>query len=482
MGLSHLELREVLAQLLQLENGLLHEIYQPTPTELILELRAQREQVLVLLSIRSGLARLHWVVKRTPNPAKPFSFQMLCRKELSGRLEKLEQLPGERVVRLHFQGAQKRILQAELLDKHGNLLLLDEQGLLLGSLQPGTMLRPLLLGQAPPPLPPPPPGLMARDRFQLREPGCSYQEAVARFFQAEEEKQALLGLQEKLARGLRREVKRLVRLQADLNGDLKRAEQADKHRKFGDLLQISLRQLKRGMTHIVLPDLFSEAQPLLEIPLDPQLDPVANLQRHYRLYRKYDASITRVLERLEHTERLLVQHQQTLEQVETCRELAPLQALDTQLKLPSHKQAPPQRHAKPEERMPYWRFRGRSGAEIWVGRSAEDNDRLTFRKARGNDVWLHVRGRPGAHVVIPVRPHPPDLETLLDAAVLALKYSGTAMGEKGDVAYTRVQHCRKVAGGAPGLVSFSQDKTLYVTLEETHLQALQKLDADEKAL
>lgn len=476
MGLSHLELHAVLAELTPLEHGLLNEVYQPTPVELILELRAQREQLYLLLSVKAGLARMHRLARRPPNPAKPFSFQMLCRKELSGRLEKIEQLPGERVVRLHFQGASQRILQAELLDKHGNLLLLDEQGLLLGSLLPGSPSRMLLPGQVPPPLPPPPPGRTIRDRFQARAPALSYQEAVAAFFRAEEEKLEFRQLQEQLSTGLRREIKRLLRLQEDLHGDLKRAEQADQHRKYGDLLQISLRQLKRGMTFIVLPDLFTEGQPPLEIPLDPQRDPLENMQRHYRLYRKYDASITRVLERLEQTEQTLIAYQKQLEQVERAEDVELLRSLGGTLHLPNRKQALPQRRVKADERLPYWRFRSRRGAEIWVGRSAQDNDALTFRKARGNDVWLHVRGRPGAHVVVPARPHAPDLETLLDAAVLALKYSGTAMGEKGDVAYTRVQYCRKVAGGPPGLVTYSQDKTLFVTLDEEILQQLQKLD------
>ena len=81
-------------------------------------------------------------------------------------------------------------------------------------------------------------------------------------------------------------------------------------------------------------------------------------------------------------------------------------------------------------RLPYRSFFDRDGVEIRVGRSGKDNDDLSFRHSRGNDVWLHVRGRPGAHVVI-VRPGPaPSPELLVRAAQLALKYSGLAPGAR----------------------------------------------------
>jgi predicted ribosome quality control (RQC) complex YloA/Tae2 family protein len=77
-------------------------------------------------------------------------------------------------------------------------------------------------------------------------------------------------------------------------------------------------------------------------------------------------------------------------------------------------------------------------------------------------------------VVIPARGTTPDLETLLDAACLALKHSGTPTGERGEVAYTRVKYVRRA--GAPGLVTFSQDKTLYVEVSPERLARVTRME------
>lgn len=478
MGLSHLELSLVLQELGFLQGASLQEVYQPSQSELVLELRAGRTNHLLLLSVQSSLARLHLIERRPPNPLKPFPFQMLCRKELLGRLERIEQVPEERVVRLHLTGPLSRTLQCELLDRHGNLMLLDADGLLLGSLQPGNHHeRPLQLQQPVPPLPPPPPHRTVRDRFSFRPEGQRYTDAVEQFFNQEVRRLAILDLKTRLATALRREIKRLERRIEDLNGDLVRAETAEKHRRYGDLLQIHLREIRRGQAHITVPDLFEDDASPLEIPLDPSLDPIGNVQRHYRLYKKYDNSIPMVLERLEAAEREVKRYARILVLAEAAESLELLEQLQRDAHIPPRSQ----RHARAKstlERLPYSRYLTPRQTEIWVGRSAQDNDTLTFRVARGNDAWLHVRGRPGAHVIVPARPATPDLETLLDAATLALKHAGLPVGEKAEVAWTRAKYVRKVAGGHPGQVTYSQDKTLFVTLSQERLDSLTRVESE----
>jgi predicted ribosome quality control (RQC) complex YloA/Tae2 family protein len=81
-------------------------------------------------------------------------------------------------------------------------------------------------------------------------------------------------------------------------------------------------------------------------------------------------------------------------------------------------------------------FVSKDGWAIWVGRTKDENLELTFKHARGNDVWMHLRGRPGAHLVIPVQPGKSvPLETLLDAANLTLHYSNGGSWGKTEVDY-----------------------------------------------
>jgi predicted ribosome quality control (RQC) complex YloA/Tae2 family protein len=129
---------------------------------------------------------------------------------------------------------------------------------------------------------------------------------------------------------------------------------------------------------------------------------------------------------------------------------------------------------------PYRLFRSASGVAILVGRNAEGNDALTVKVARGNDVWMHARGRAGAHVVVRVeKGKAPDGETVLDAAHLAAHFSDARGEPQVDVAWTRAKHVRKVKGAAPGAVTYSQDRTLLLRIEGLRIERL--LASEEEA-
>ena len=116
---------------------------------------------------------------------------------------------------------------------------------------------------------------------------------------------------------------------------------------------------------------------------------------------------------------------------------------------------------------------------LLVGRSARQND-ATLRAARGNDYWLHCRDYPGAHVFVrhlPAKSVP--LETLLDAANLALYFSKARGAGQADVYYTQVKYLRRprggdraAAGSAPGRVIPTRARNLFVRLDQARIQRL----------
>jgi predicted ribosome quality control (RQC) complex YloA/Tae2 family protein len=119
------------------------------------------------------------------------------------------------------------------------------------------------------------------------------------------------------------------------------------------------------------------------------------------------------------------------------------------------------------------------GLAILVGRSARENDRLTFRLAQGRDWWLHAQGLPGSHVVV-LNPAgaalPP--RTLREAAWLAAYYSQGRASGRVEVDYTQRKHVRRVKGGEPGQVTFTQNRSVLIDLGDAELrQVLERLDA-----
>jgi hypothetical protein len=131
------------------------------------------------------------------------------------------------------------------------------------------------------------------------------------------------------------------------------------------------------------------------------------------------------------------------------------------------------RRPVPEPRVPYRRFLSADGSPLLVGRGARDNDALTLHHARTHDLWLHARGVPGAHVVVPLARGEvcPDAR-LLDAATLAAYFSD-ARGERVvDVQHAERRHVRKPRGSAPGAVVVDRERVLVLRVESDRLSRL----------
>ncbi len=108
------------------------------------------------------------------------------------------------------------------------------------------------------------------------------------------------------------------------------------------------------------------------------------------------------------------------------------------------------------------RYTSADGLEILVGRTGRQNDALTFDLARPDDLWLHARGVPGAHVVVRSSGGEVPEGTLQEAAQLAAYFSASRAATTVPVDWTRRRHVRRIREGLPGLVSYTGERTLQV--------------------
>jgi predicted ribosome quality control (RQC) complex YloA/Tae2 family protein len=113
------------------------------------------------------------------------------------------------------------------------------------------------------------------------------------------------------------------------------------------------------------------------------------------------------------------------------------------------------------------------GYTIYVGRNNRQNDWLTLRAAKDNDIWLHTQNIPGSHVIIkcPDNQLPPE-KVLLTAAELAAHHSRARSSSRIPVDYTRRRHVKKPAGARPGFVIYDHQRTVYVTPHQEKIAAL----------
>jgi predicted ribosome quality control (RQC) complex YloA/Tae2 family protein len=211
----------------------------------------------------------------------------------------------------------------------------------------------------------------------------------------------------------------------------------------------------------------------VRLSLDPALSPRANMERLYRRYRRIAESAARVESRAAEVRGRLASLQGLLAELEDADPALARIEREARRHGATPRVARPGRRRAEEPPASHRTFRSLAGVPILVGKGAAENDELTVRVARGNDVWLHARGRPGAHVVMKLpRGGSPDQESLLDAAHLAAHFSDARGEAAPEVIYTRAKWVRKTRGAAPGAVTYSQEKAIAVRMEPGRLERL----------
>jgi predicted ribosome quality control (RQC) complex YloA/Tae2 family protein len=103
----------------------------------------------------------------------------------------------------------------------------------------------------------------------------------------------------------------------------------------------------------------------------------------------------------------------------------------------------------------------KEGFTILIGKNSRQNEEVTFHQATGNDLWLHARGVPGAHVIIKAGSREIPRATIDQAASLAAYYSQARGSTSVPVDYTLQRHVRHMKNGGPGMVIYEHEKTIY---------------------
>ena len=434
-------------------------------------------------------------VARHTGPLGPF-FRRVALDLNGATLVRLEQVAGDRILRVEFTSAlagEKRLLFAELVGRHANLLLAGPGERILDWLVPppeasaGKVTR-LALGEpwnAPPGRPSRPegvPGLAAL----LEAPAQAAPELldglraelswrVERTLGAQLEhvgrERDLRDLRERLERRCAR-AKSLV---YGLEQRLEAAAGAQRVLQDGELLKANLGRVIRGAKFVELEDWFSSEPATRRVSIDPKRSPQENVSAIFDRFHKLERSSADVqhelaLARTKHA--AFVDLLARLAAPEADPNAIEAQAISAGWLEPAQV-ADPRKRKEQEARKPYREYKGLHGSAILVGRSAKDNDELTLRVARGNDLWLHTSDAPGSHVVLRLeRGVEPDPEEILDAAMLAVHFSPLSEASKAAVHVARRKQVHKPRGAKPGLVALSGGKTLEVRMQPDRVRRL----------
>jgi len=244
--------------------------------------------------------------------------------------------------------------------------------------------------------------------------------------------------------------------------------ESDKYRKYGELIKAYSYQIPHGVDSVELFDW--ETNQNVVVPLEPHLSPIENSVKYFKIYNKLKKKLEGLSEReivLKRELEYLKQLQDTVENAETLEELEEIEEemIENDLIKKTHKRKIGKSKSEKSRSEP--RKYMYKGFTILVGRNNKQNDELV-RKSSEHDIWLHVQGMPGAHVVIKTNGKPVDEDVLLYAAKLAAQFSKGKYSTKVPVDYTYIKYVKKPKGFKPGLVLYSNFKTLFVTPDEKY--------------
>ncbi|MGD6833251.1 Rqc2 family fibronectin-binding protein [Sutcliffiella halmapala] len=258
-----------------------------------------------------------------------------------------------------------------------------------------------------------------------------------------------------------------------LENTLVDAKNAEVFQLYGELLTANLYQIARGDKEVEVLNYYSEDAEKITIPLDPQRSPSGNSQRYFQKYQKAKNSLAIVEEQISKAEEEINYFSLILQQVETAspkdiQEIREELAEEGYMKM---KQKRNQKKLKPQKPV-LEVYQSTDGTEILVGKNNKQNDFLTNKIARRDDVWLHTKDIPGSHVVI--RSTEPTEETITEAATIAAYFSKARHSGSVPVDFTKVRNVKKPSGAKPGFVIYEQQQTIYVTPNEEMIIALKK--------
>ena len=243
--------------------------------------------------------------------------------------------------------------------------------------------------------------------------------------------------------------------------ELKKCENREELRIWGELIKANLHLISQGSNFAEVPNYYDPDLKNIRIPLNPALSPSANANKYFKDYTKTYTAEETLLKLTVTDKEELVYFDSVLESISRCRDLSDITEIREELSDAGYiKQQPNRKKQKPKNE--FKEFISNEGYKILVGKNNRQNDYLTTVLAGKNDLWFHTKNIPGSHVIVFCGGNEVSDETILQAATLAALNSKAQNSTQVPVDYTPVKFVKKPNGAKPGMVIYTTNKTVYI--------------------
>ena len=253
---------------------------------------------------------------------------------------------------------------------------------------------------------------------------------------------------------------RLTRKLAIQEKELEATYDRERLRQLGDIVTANIHKIVKGQTLIQCEDFYDEDMKVIDIPISPILSPQQNAAKFYKDYTRMKNAEKELTKQIELGENELYYLKSVLEELNRAQTDAELEEIKRELQDGGYLRADAGKKKMKQGKVPPMRFESTDGYPIYVGRNNRQNEELTFRLARKDDIWCHASKVHGSHVIISCGGTTPPDDTITQAAQLAAYYSETSGGQNIPVDVTPVKQVKKIPNGKPGMVIYHTYKTV----------------------
>ena len=472
MPLNAMLIRCLCAELQPLVGTRVDKIHQPTKDELVLHLRGRGGSQRLLLCVNQSRARAGIITQSVENPPQPTMFCMLLRKHLTGAaLTSITQPELERILRFELAGTSeigeptRFTLCAEFTGRHANVIVVREDNTILDALKRvdfSQSTRAVLPGI---PYEPPPPGGKAPEQMQVPDIGehGSYSRYLELHYHETDRAQRAKQRKAELLKLCGTRAARARRKAQAQTQELARAEDRDHLRVCAELIlanRAQLEQSARGAAAYRLDNYYDENRPL-NIAANPALNPAQNAQAYFKRYRKAKTAAAMLSEFIAQAQAEAAYLDSVADLITRAESAAEIDALRAELESQGYCKPRAGKKSAKTKPLPPIEYRTSEGLRVLVGRNNLQNEQLSFKLAKGSDLWFHVKDYPGSHVILFTEGQPPGEQCIAEAAQLAAWHS-KAQG-RAVVDYTPAKALKKPPGAAPGQVIYHSHQSIIAT-------------------
>ena len=255
---------------------------------------------------------------------------------------------------------------------------------------------------------------------------------------------------------------RLKRKIAIQEKELEETYGRERLRQLGDIVTANIHKIVKGQTMLQAEDFYDEEMKVIDIPISPILSPQQNAAKFYKDYARMKNAEKELTKQLAVGREELSYLQSVLEELNRAATDAELEEIRQELQAGGYLRAEGSKKKMKQAKTAPMRFESTDGFPIYVGKNNRQNEELTFRLARKDDLWLHAQKVHGSHVIIACAGRPVPDDTVTQAAQLAAHYAESAGGQNIPVDVMPVKQVKKPPNAKPGMVIYHAYRTVIV--------------------